>query len=317
MKRWKNKRRLLTLRMFLAAAYLSCCFCQSVARADTSACRMTCIIPDKSGMGYWATIEQAITRRAKELGVEMAVINPSGDNAVGTISLNDAIDIAMLTDTQAIILSYNDTDEITDEKLKEAREMGIRIVFIDRDADRQLRDIYVGIDNEEAGYHLGCMARDSLAEGELAMLVTVPDYLERENFRDRLQGISQAFADCPERLAETTLITNSDPERILELHGVLQEITNVKAMIFCSERMTLIGSQVYKRIGDTSLRLYGFDLSEKTMETLENGEIEAILYQNNETMGTASVNCALALVEGKPLTDEDGIIAYEILRSAD
>ena len=133
--------------------------------------RIMCIIPEKRDTVFWSEIEDGIRQEAEAEQIELSVIYTETKSAVSSIGINDALEIALLARADAVILSYNDADENTNEALLRARQEGIKIIFVDSDADSRLRDRYVGIDNEEAGYQLARYALSQMEEGSVAFLI--------------------------------------------------------------------------------------------------------------------------------------------------
>lgn len=259
--------------------------------------RIMCIIPEKRDTVFWSEIEDGIRQEAEAEQIELSVIYTETKSAVSSIGINDALEIALLARADAVILSYNDADENTNEALLRARQEGIKIIFVDSDADSRLRDRYVGIDNEEAGYQLARYALSQMEEGSVAFVPIMSNYNDKANFRARIEGIRKAFQDCPDRLTEYKVASDSKIQRVAEIRAQLSEAAPVGALICCNEQVSVMGAQVLDSLAEGgTIGLYGFDRSGETELLLQNGKLSALVSQNNTDLGIESVKAAVGLL---------------------
>lgn len=262
--------------------------------------RITCIIPSRSETVFWKEIDESIHTAAEEFQFELTMIYTENSDPSIAMDLNDAIETAILTDTEAIITSYTKADSNTDELLKQARAAGIYVIFLDCDGPEELRDLYVGIDNEAAGYALGMYVKEHLQEGEKALLYYSLSNQNSQNLSERTSGIKRAFASSPDSIETFEFSNYNDMTRIMELEDYLLQNDSITALIATTEHTTVTAAQLFSRLSLPSrIQLYGFDQSDETMELLETGQLQALVCQQHYEMGYQSVVLTNALLEGK------------------
>lgn len=288
--------------------------------------RITCVIPDKLDTVFWSDIEDGIREEADAEDVRLSMIYTETGSGAMSINLNDAINIALLSSTDSLILSYNDADEDTDRELKEARRQGIRVVLVDSDAEEELRDGYVGIDNEQAGFELAGYALSQIDPEKKVLLPIMPNYKKKENFIARMQGIREAFEEFPDRLIEFDLPEYAEIQAASEIRKQILNGSGIGAIICCSERMSIMSAQALSSIresGETTsdeIFLYGFDRSDETEKLLQSGLMKALVSQNSKKMGMESVKIACALLnEEDPENDRSRIrlVPFELLTDSE
>lgn len=280
--------------------------------------RITCIIPSRPDTVFWKEIDESIRTAADDLHFDLTMIYTENTERSIVMDLNDAIETALLSDTEAIITSYTKADAETDELLLEARNAGIYVVLIDCDAPAQLRDLYVGIDNEAAGYAVGTYVRDHLAEGEKALLCYTISNQDSQNLTERVDGITRAFQSCPDALEIFSFSDSNDLIRLMELEEYLMQDDSVTALIATRERITITLAQLLSRLHLTDqIPLYGFDQSDETMQLLEDERLRALVCQQHYEMGYQSVVLASDLIDGTTPVSDFYKIDFLILSDAE
>lgn len=296
--------------LLLCAAFFS----QTPAEAKTDTPVIACIIPFYSDIFFWSDIENSMTQKAEELGIELLMLYTKHPNPSLAVDLNEALSIAVYADADAIIASYTLAADGTDDMLMAAAEKEIPVIMIDCDCPEQLRAAYIGIDNEAAGCRIGQLALDAMEDGNSALLVYSTGSPNRENLLQRIDGIHQAFAQNDDQLQEY-IVTNFSVQTVLEIRQLLEQDPSIRAVISINENSTLLCSQAISGSGRTdAVHLYGFDESEDTLALLDEGSIDALACQTHSEMGDLSVDIASQLINGN--TDAAGIhlIDFEILQ---
>ncbi|MCI7812609.1 MAG: substrate-binding domain-containing protein [Lachnospiraceae bacterium] len=306
-------------RIALSLGFFCSVLCLSIVSHTTTLAgeanhRITCIIPSRQETVFWKEIDDSIRDAADDCQLELTMLYTNSSEQSMTMSLNDAIETAILFDTEAIITSYTKANADTDELLKRARQAGIYVIFLDCDGPPELRDVYVGIDNEAAGYAIGMYAKNQLEDGEKALLCYSLGEQNIQNFSERLNGIIRAFESCPDSIQTFSLSDSNDLMRILELETYITHNASIKALIATRERATIVSSQLLSRLDMSGeISLYGFDQSDETMSLLENNQITALVCQQHYDMGYQSVILAHQLLEGETLLSDFCKIDFLIL----
>ncbi len=276
--------------------------------------RITCIIPLRAETAFFSELDKSVRLTADEAETDITMIYTSNSDSSLVIDKNNALEIAMLADTEAIITTYAKVSEETDKLLLQARSKRIPIILIDSDGPAALRDVYVGIDNEAAGYALGKYVLEHLKSGQTAVLPTIDTTRQRPNLSKRIDGVMRAFVDAPDRLQILEMNDVDNLQHALEMEAYLQENSNVGAIVSIWERITLTSAQLLERLGRTGeIGLYGFDQSEETMALLQKGGLQALVCQQHEEMGAQSVLTALEAIDGNSPVSGIHTIDYLIL----
>ncbi len=289
---------------------------QAMASETDEARRITGILPNRSETVYWEETIEGMSAAAQEYGAELTMLYTEEKIMYTELTLNESLEITILTEPDAVILPYSQADEETDRLLLELREAGTKVILIDCDGDAALRDAYVGIDNTAAGYALGTLILENLGEEEIvvASLTSDLDREKRANVVDRIKGFQSAFEEEPDRLH--TVAANSDLALVrgMGLTEYIMEHDNIGAVATFSERATIIGAQVLANLDETGqIRLYGFDQSEETMELLADGSLQALVGQQQYEMGRQSIETALKLIDGIELESDIVTIDFELM----
>ena len=276
--------------------------------------RITVIVPSRSETVYWQEINDSMCLAAEENQVDLSVLYTENNDSYIAMDLNDAVEIAVLTETEAIILPYSKADETTDQLLLQAKAAGIKVVLIDCDSSDELRDAYIGIDNEAAGYALGCYVLKNLGENQKALL-TISEISEaKPNIKERVDGLKRAFQEFPQRLQISMVMSDTELGQSIEREDYIKTMDDLGALVAISERGTITGAQLLAQLKlEDKVSLYGFDQTEETMQLLEDGKLKALIGQKHRQMGSKSVETALELIEGKDISADSGSIDYDLV----
>lgn len=260
--------------------------------------RIAAILPQRSDVSFWSDIEEGMKQAADQYNVELSVLYTKSTNPSLALEINPALEIAIMIRPDAILVSYADADERTDQLLLEAREANIKVVLVDNDSDERLRDYCVGIDNATAGQLIAQAVMSELDTGKKATLIDFDG--QRQNIRQRADGVRQCFQSAGEDLITIILPSETQLERMIELEKMLEQHPDIGAIITCEELSTLSAAHLLSGRGlSDTINLYGFDLTKDTQKLLEENIIRALLVQNPVSMGVESIKASLALINGK------------------
>lgn len=276
--------------------------------------RITGIVPSRSETVYWQEINDSMFAAAEENQVDLSVLYTENNDSYIAMDLNDAVEIAILTEAEAVILPYSKADETTDELLLRARAAGIKVVLIDCDSGHKLRDAYIGIDNKAAGYALGSHVLENLGKNEKVLLTISAVSETKPNIKERVEGFRRAFEEATGRLQISVVHAETELAQIIERENYIKAIDDLGAVVAMSERETITGAQLLAQMGlGNKVGLYGFDQTEETMGLLEEGKLKALIGQKHQQMGSKSIETALQLIEGKEISSDLGSIDYELI----
>ena len=292
---------------------LSIFYCSGLSAL--AGCRVTCILPSRSETDYWNNIETYMRTAAQEYDADLSFFYTDGDDASLTIEKNTALEIAILSETDAIITTYSYMDTEMNTLLQEARENGIRIILIDSDGPSSSRDLFIGIDNQAAGKMAGEYIQKKLPEGKTTLLISQLITESRPNLQSRIVGIQSSYAEVPELL---NLYTESlsTVEESLKFENYLKENPDIGAIIAITDSNTVSCAQILQRMGlSDEIFLFGFDLGKDSEELLSQGVVDAVLCYDSEQMGYESIRLTASLLEGDSIVSDIFFVDFEILES--
>lgn len=278
--------------------------------------RIICILPSKFGIQFWQDIAAGIQEQAKQNQVDLTMLYTEFVEEHVSIDLNRALKIAILTETQGIVLADNNNDEEMNCLLLEARAQGIPIILLDCDINNSLRDAYIGIDNEQAGKALAEYVIASIADNKGVFLCYSASLESQANTGPRIQGIRSAFSDPSKLGVYVTPADIDEADKISAWESFLTDHPDIGAMITLTEKDTILASQILARQNLTDqIQLFGFDLTEKTQKLLDNGSLSAIVAQNHQQMGRQSIEVMMQLLSGQTLESDTIYIDYQLRTS--
>lgn len=291
----------------LFAVFCSFMVCFTVSAADDRARpRIAGIISTKST--YWQEMLRGIEEGCEEQGISFFSLDISlQDRDAMTWSAEDAWNLALLSDVDAIIADGNVPDSGVVEKV---RERGIFVVLVDSDAGEKMRDAYVGTDNMQAG-RLAVQVLEELY-GINHNPVMVQSNADIAAISQRFDGICEGLKQkCPE-----VKIKYPDIPWYFErmFHSGLEELIlenpDLQAIFGLTESETRLYAQILMRLQmKDQIPLIAFDISEEILEFLKDGVVDAVIVQKSYEIGYRSAQIAKMLIDGGTL--EQDIIYIE------
>ncbi len=235
---------------------------------------------------YWQHIDAGCQKAAREIGgIDYRWTAPPKNNAADQSRF---IDQAVEDGADAILLSASSPTELN-ESLKQAKEAGVRVIYVDSAATFEATTALV-TDNHTAGKKAGETMKKALKEagitsGTIGLVVGSSAgknaILRDKGFRDAFEGT--AFTIAP------TVAQNGNPQNIV------QEVTNHPEYIAFfggNEQVTRIVSKQVMETGTKQI-IVGFDTSDYTLSMIQRGVIYATMQQRPEQMGYNGMHIAV------------------------
>ena len=146
---------------------------------------------------FWKALILGTKMAAKEYNADIEIKAPTEENDIER--QNELLKEAISEEPDAILFSPSSFTESND-LLKEAKEKGIRISFIDSYTEEKVQDLTVATDNLEAGEKLGKFAATLLDPDDQIAIVAhvkgVSTAVEREEgFRKGLGDLAQNIVE--------------------------------------------------------------------------------------------------------------------------
>ena len=243
---------------------------------------------------FWTSVISGCRMAAEEYESELEIMAPDKEENVE--EQNRLLRAAIEKKPDAILFSPSSMNA-SDELLKEAKDKGIRITYIDSYTKEDLQDLTVATDNVNAGRMMGEYARTLLDKDSKIAIVShvkgVSTAVERE------QGFREGLGDYTENIVET-VYCNSLYEKSYELAQKLMEKYPDLEMIAGMNEYSAVG--VGRAVSDAGVKdridVVGVDCSQEAINLMEMGVYKGIIVQKAFRMGYIGVEETIHMLNG-------------------
>ena len=243
---------------------------------------------------FWTSVISGCRMAAEEYESELEIMAPDKEENVE--EQHRLLRAAIEKKPDAILFSPSSMNA-SDELLKEAKDKGIRITYIDSYTKEDLQDLTVATDNVNAGRMMGEYARTLLDKDSKIAIVShvkgVSTAVERE------QGFREGLGDYAENIVET-VYCNSLYEKSYELAQKLMEKYPDLEMIAGMNEYSAVG--VGRAVSDAGVKdridVVGVDCSQEAINLMEMGVYKGIIVQKAFRMGYIGVEETIHMLNG-------------------
>ena len=244
---------------------------------------------------FWKSLILGAKMAAKEYNAEIGILAPSEENDVER--QNELLKEAIEKKPDAILFSPSSFTE-SDALLKEAKEDGIRIGFIDSYTKEAIQDRTVATDNLEAGEKLGKFAATLLGpEDQIAVVAHVKGVstaVERE------EGFRKGLGKLADNIVEV-VYCDSQYEKSRQLTvELMKKYPNLKMIAGMNEYSSVGAARAVKAAGAKDrIQVVGVDSSQEAVQLMENGVFKGLVVQKAFKMGYMGVKETVLMLRGK------------------
>lgn len=244
---------------------------------------------------FWKSLILGAKMAAKEYNAEIGILAPSEENDVER--QNELLKEAIEKKPDAILFSPSSFTE-SDALLKEAKEDGIRIGFIDSYTKEAIQDLTVATDNLEAGEKLGKFATTLLGpEDQIAVVAHVKGVstaVERE------EGFRKGLGKLADNIVEV-VYCDSQYEKSRQLTvELMKKYPNLKMIAGMNEYSSVGAARAVKAAGAKDrIQVVGVDSSQEAVQLMENGVFKGLVVQKAFKMGYMGVKETVLMLRGK------------------
>ena len=244
---------------------------------------------------FWKSLILGAKMAAKEYNAEIGILAPSEENDVER--QNELLKEAIEKKPDAILFSPSSFTE-SDALLKEAKEDGIRIGFIDSYTKEAIQDLTVATDNLEAGEKLGKFAATLLGpEDQIAVVAHVKGVstaVERE------EGFRKGLGKLADNIVEV-VYCDSQYEKSRQLTvELMKKYPNLKMIAGMNEYSSVGAARAVKAAGAKErIQVVGVDSSQEAVQLMENGVFKGLVVQKAFKMGYMGVKETVLMLRGK------------------
>ena len=239
--------------------------------------------------------EQQLTTLQQENDNRVSRLNTFGIQSVSE-EQNKLLKKAIEQKPDAILFSPSSMDS-SDELLKEAKEKGIRITYIDSYTKEKLQDLTVATDNVNAGRMLGEYARKLIDKDSKIAIVShvkgVSTAVERE------QGFREGLGDYADNIVDI-VYCNSLYEKSYELaQELMRKYPDLELIAGMNEYSAVgVGRAVSDAGAKDKIAVVGVDCSQEAINLMEMGVYKGIIVQKAFRMGYIGVEETIHMLNG-------------------
>ena len=244
---------------------------------------------------FWKALILGTKMAAKEYNADIEIKAPAEENDVER--QNELLKEAISEEPDAILFSPSSFTESND-LLKEAKEKGIRISFIDSYTEEKVQDLTVATDNLEAGEKLGKFAATLLDPDDQIAIVAhvrgVSTAVERE------EGFRKGLGDLAKNIVEV-VYCDSQYEKSRKLtQELMEKYPNLKMVAGMNEYSSVGAARAVKAAGAKDrIQVVGVDSSQEAVQLMENGVFKGLVVQKAFKMGYIGVKETILMLRGK------------------
>lgn len=244
---------------------------------------------------FWKALILGTKMAAKEYNADIEIKAPTEENDIER--QNELLKEAISEEPDAILFSPSSFTESND-LLKEAKEKGIRISFIDSYTEEKVQDLTVATDNLEAGEKLGKFAATLLGPDDQIAIVAhvkgVSTAVERE------EGFRKGLGDLAKNIVEV-VYCDSQYEKSRKLtQELMEKYPNLKMVAGMNEYSSVGAARAVKAAGAKDrIQVVGVDSSQEAVQLMENGVFKGLVVQKAFKMGYIGVKETILMLRGK------------------
>lgn len=244
---------------------------------------------------FWKALILGTKMAAKEYNADIEIKAPNEENDIER--QNELLKEAISEEPDAILFSPSSFTESND-LLKEAKEKGIRISFIDSYTEEKVQDLTVATDNLEAGEKLGKFAATLLGPDDQIAIVAhvkgVSTAVERE------EGFRKGLGDLAENIVDV-VYCDSQYEKSRKLtQELMEKYPNLKMVAGMNEYSSVGAARAVKAAGAKDrIQVVGVDSSQEAVQLMENGVFKGLVVQKAFKMGYIGVKETILMLRGK------------------
>ena len=240
---------------------------------------------------FFVTLKEGAEAKAKELGVELIVLDSQDDSTKAASNMEDLITRGV----DVIIVNPTDSDAIV-PSVEAANEAGIPVITVDRVSNGGEVVSSVASDNIAGGKMAGEFIIEKLAgKGKVVELEGISG---ANSAIERGQGFNEAIEGSGlEVVAKQT--ADYDRSKGLEvMENILQSQPEIDAVFAHNDEMALGALEAIKAAG-RDIIVVGFDATDDAVASVEAGDLAATIAQQPDIMGQKAIEIAQKVANGE------------------
>lgn len=244
---------------------------------------------------FFVSLKNGAEAKAKELGIELIVLDSQDDSAKAAANMEDLITRGV----DLILVNPTDSDAIVNSVML-ANDEGIPVITVDRAANGGEVLSYIASDNIAGGK----MAAEFIIEqlGGSGKVVELEGIAGTNAARERGEGFNEGIEGTE---LEVVAKQTADFDRVKGLEvmeNILQSQPEIDAVFAHNDEMALGALEAIKASG-RDIIVVGFDATDDAVASVEAGELAATVAQQPELIGEMGIDAAVRYLKGETIED--------------
>lgn len=242
---------------------------------------------------FFVTMKEGAEAKAKELGVELVVVDAQDDAAQATAGMEDLI----TRKVDLIIVNPTDSDAIGNAVI-EANDAQIPVITVDRASNAGEVLSHIASDNVAGGKMAGEFIIEQLGgKGKVVELEGVPG---ANSAIERGQGFNEAIGASEIEVVAKQTANFDRTEGLNVMENLLQAQPEIDAVFAHNDEMALGALEAIESSGRQIL-VVGFDATDDAVKAVEDGRMGATIAQQPKLMGEMAIEYAMKALNGETI----------------
>lgn len=239
---------------------------------------------------FFVSLSEGAKQKAKELNINLSVVNASDDTAKQTSDIEDLIS----KNVQVIIVNPVDSDAVAPAVL-DAINANIPVISVDRGVNGVEVTSAISSDNVAGARLAGEYLIELIGENsKVAELIGIPGATATI---DRGKGFHQS-ADGKLNIVASQTANFNRAEGLTVMENILQANPDIKGIFAHNDEMALGALEAVESLGK-DIVIIGFDATDDAVYAVRNGTMRATVAQQPEIMGAIAIETALKIINGE------------------
>lgn len=244
---------------------------------------------------FWTSLISGTRMAAQEYEVSLEVLAPSQEQDVER--QNELLEEAIEKKPDAILISPSSFDE-SNELLKEAKQQGIVVTFVDSYTGDDIQDLTVATDNLEVGRELGRYARNLVDEdGKIAIVSHVKGV---STAMEREEGFREGLGDYADNIVEVVYCDSLFDKAYELTQELMKKYPDLQMIAGMNEYSSVGAARAVKDAeAGNRIKVVGVDSSTEAVQLMEQGIFKCLVVQKAFKMGYMGVRETVKLLNGE------------------
>ncbi len=239
---------------------------------------------------FFVSLSEGAKQKAKELNINLSIVNASDDTAKQTSDIEDLIS----KNVKVIIVNPVDSDAVAPAVL-DAINGNIPVISVDRGVNGVEVTSAISSDNVAGARLAGEYLIELIGENsKVAELIGIPGATATI---DRGKGFHQS-ADGKLNIVASQTANFNRAEGLTVMENILQANPDIKGIFAHNDEMALGALEAVQSLGK-EIVIIGFDATDDAIYAVKNGTMKATVAQQPELMGAIAVETALKIINGE------------------